>query len=77
MVNVYFQEWAPLYPVLHRPAFLKLYEQYVSDPAAVQDRHSLAQLNLVFSIAASSTGVMSILGRLKMYWLIVAAPRTP
>ncbi|QDS76004.1 hypothetical protein FKW77_004664 [Venturia effusa] len=54
LVNIFFQEWAPLFPILHRPAFLALYEDYVSCPEAIEDKASLAQLNLVFAIAAQS-----------------------
>ncbi|KAL8707422.1 MAG: hypothetical protein Q9220_007541 [cf. Caloplaca sp. 1 TL-2023] len=55
MTNIFFQEWAPLFPVLHRPTFLNLYTHYVADPEAPKDQHSVAQLNLVFGIAALST----------------------
>ncbi|KZF23652.1 hypothetical protein L228DRAFT_267631 [Xylona heveae TC161] len=55
LVNVFFQEWAPLFPVLHRPTFLALYESYVANPDAVLDKHSIAQLHLVFGIAALSS----------------------
>ncbi|KAL8737405.1 MAG: hypothetical protein Q9181_001712 [Wetmoreana brouardii] len=54
MVNIFFQEWAPLFPVLHRPTFLKLYTEYVAEPEGLRDQHSVAQLNLVFGIAALS-----------------------
>ncbi|KIW03447.1 uncharacterized protein PV09_05217 [Verruconis gallopava] len=57
LVNIFFQEWAPLYPILHRPTFLKLYEEYVSSPDSVTDKQHLAQLNLVFAIAAQSSDV--------------------
>ena len=53
-VNVYFQEWAPLFPVIHKPTFLRLYEEFVADPARVKSSHSIAQLYLVFSIAGLS-----------------------
>ncbi|KAL3422500.1 transcriptional activator protein acu-15 [Phlyctema vagabunda] len=53
-VNVFFQEWAPLFPVLHKPTFLRLYEDFVSDPEEVTDHHKLAQLHLVFAIAGLS-----------------------
>ncbi|SMY19854.1 unnamed protein product [Zymoseptoria tritici ST99CH_1A5] len=56
LINIFFQEWAPLYPVLHRPTFLTLYGRYVADCDAVTDRSELAQLNLVFGIAALSSG---------------------
>lgn len=56
LVNIFFQEWAPLFPVLHRPTFLALYEKYVADAEAVTDKTATAQLNLVFGIAALSNG---------------------
>lgn len=54
-VNVYFQEWAPLFPVLHKPTFLRLYEEFVADPEKVRNKHKLAQLYLVFSLAGLSS----------------------
>ncbi|TQN70398.1 Transcriptional activator protein acu-15 [Colletotrichum shisoi] len=51
-VNVYFQEWAPLFPVLHKPTFLHIYEEFVSDPEKVKNSHKIAQLYLVLGIAA-------------------------
>ncbi|KAL8915048.1 MAG: hypothetical protein Q9171_000488 [Xanthocarpia ochracea] len=54
MINIFFQEWAPLFPILHRPTFLNIYTQYVADPEGCKDQHSIAQLNLVFCIAAQS-----------------------
>jgi hypothetical protein len=57
LINIFFQEWAPLFPVLHRPSFLALYEEYVSCPEAMEDKKSLAQLHLVFGIAALSSDV--------------------
>lgn len=55
LINIFFQEWAPLFPVLHRPTFLGLYEEFVSCPEAMEDKRSLAQLNLIFAIAAQSS----------------------
>ena len=57
LINIFFQEWAPLFPVLHRPSFLALYGEYVSCPEAMEDKKSLAQLHLVFGIAALSSDV--------------------
>ena len=57
MINIFFQEWAPLFPTLHRPTFLGLYEQYVASPDTMTDKKSIAQLNLVFGIAALSSDV--------------------
>lgn len=56
LINVYFQEWAPLFPVLHRPTFLGLYEKYVADSDQITDKAEVAQLNLVFGIAELSRG---------------------
>jgi hypothetical protein len=53
-VNVYFQEWAALFPVLHKPTFLRVYEEFVADPEKIKNNHKLAQLYLVFGIAALS-----------------------
>lgn len=54
-VNVYFQEWSPLFPILHRPAFLRVYDEFVSDVDKVKNHHKLAQLYLVFAIAGLSS----------------------
>ncbi|KAI1811573.1 fungal-specific transcription factor domain-containing protein [Poronia punctata] len=54
-VNVYFQEWAPLFPVLHKPTFLQLYGDFAADSDKIKNNHKLAQLYLVFSIAALSS----------------------
>lgn len=59
LVNIFFQEWAPMFPILHRPTFLKLYERYTADSDAVCDKAEIAQLNLVFGIAAISGGARS------------------
>lgn len=53
-VNVFFQEWAPLFPVLHKPTFLRVYEEFVADPEKIKSNHKIAQLYLVFSIASIS-----------------------
>ncbi|KAL5119622.1 DNA-binding transcription factor cat8 [Pleosporales sp. CAS-2024a] len=55
MINIFFQEWAPLFPVLHRPTFLGLYGQYVGSPDTMVENKSVTQLNLVFGIAALSS----------------------
>lgn len=62
MVNIFFQEWAPLFPILHRPTFLTLYEEYTASPESVTDKTSLALLNLVFGLAAISQGVSHAMG---------------
>ena len=58
MINIFFQEWAPLFPVLHRPSFLKLYAEYVVSPDGLDNQPFVAQLNLVFGIAALSNEVL-------------------
>ncbi|KAG5983544.1 hypothetical protein E4U55_007879 [Claviceps digitariae] len=54
-VNVYFQEMAPLFPVLHKPSFLRIYEEFVLDPEKVKCRHKISQLYLIFAIAGISS----------------------
>lgn len=58
LINIFFQEWAPLYPVVHRPTILKAYEQYlgISGPLP-NDSHVMTQLNLIFGVAALSSTV--------------------
>lgn len=53
-VNVYFQEWAPLFPILHKPTFLRIYEDFVADPEKIKNPYKIAQLYLVFSLAGLS-----------------------
>ena len=60
MINIFFQEWAPLFPVLHRPTFLKTYTEFVVNSEGPQDQQSIAQLNLVFGIAALSAEVWAL-----------------
>jgi hypothetical protein len=56
LINIFFQEWAPLYPVVHRPTILKAYEQYLNNTETLQrNPHVMAQLNLIFGIAALSS----------------------
>ncbi|KAF7115888.1 hypothetical protein CNMCM5793_003631 [Aspergillus hiratsukae] len=53
LINIFFQEWAPLYPVVHRPTILKAYEKYTSNSESLQgSTHDMVQLNLIFGIAA-------------------------
>ncbi|KAL3479783.1 fungal-specific transcription factor domain-containing protein [Aspergillus californicus] len=55
LINIFFQEWAPLYPVVHRPTILKAYEQYLSNSESYQgNKHDVVQLNLIFGVAALS-----------------------
>jgi hypothetical protein len=44
-----------LFPVLHKPTFLHIYEEFISDADKMKQKHKLAQLYLVFSISALST----------------------
>ncbi|KAJ2893934.1 putative transcriptional activator protein acu-15 protein [Zalerion maritima] len=69
-VNVYFQEWAPLFPVLHKPTFLRVYEEFVADPEKIKSSHKVAQLYLVFSIAGLSIGTtdMEQLAACEVQW---------
>ena len=58
MISIFFQEWAPLFPVVHKPSVLDLYAEYMAKPEGVKDNHSLAILNLIFGIAALSAEVI-------------------
>lgn len=42
MVNIFFQEWAPIFPVLHRPSFLNVYANYVANHESVKKQHAIA-----------------------------------
>lgn len=56
-INLFFQEWQPLLPVLHRQTFLRLYEQFLAEPGARSlqgNKLAIAQLFLIFEIAAHS-----------------------
>ncbi|KAJ5450619.1 Transcription factorfungi [Penicillium daleae] len=56
LINIFFQEWAPLYPVVHRPTILKAYGEYLNNSDSLKlDVHVMAQLNLIFGIAALSS----------------------
>ena len=47
-----------MYPVVHRPTILKAYEQYLEVSGALSEvSHEMTQLNLIFAIAALSSGV--------------------
>lgn len=57
-LDLFFQEWQPLLPVLHRPSFLRVYEDYIADPEAGQwhsNKEAVAQLFLIFEISALSS----------------------
>ena len=61
-INLFFQEWQPLLPILHRATFLRVYEQYLAGPDAFKwqnNKHAVAQLFLVFEISALSAGHQS------------------
>ncbi|EFW21027.1 hypothetical protein D8B26_002706 [Coccidioides posadasii str. Silveira] len=56
LLNIFFQEWAPLYPVVHRPDILRTYSRYTSNPQSIEnDKYALTQLNLIFGIAVVSS----------------------
>ncbi|PFH55948.1 hypothetical protein XA68_17334 [Ophiocordyceps unilateralis] len=54
-VDVFFREWAPLFPVLDRITFLQTYDEFISQPDRVRCGYQLAQLHLVFAIAELSS----------------------
>ncbi len=57
LVNTFFQEIAPLFPILHRPSFLEIYNEYIVSPSSITDKKSLAQLYFAFAIASLSKHV--------------------
>ena len=57
MINIYFQEWSPLFPVLHRPTTLKQYAEFVVKPDEMEDQDTIVQLYLIFGIASLSAEV--------------------
>lgn len=69
-MNIFFQEWAPLFPILHKPSFLRLYEEFVAQPEEMTDPHKLAQLNLVFGIAGISSNIpeLSAIAACEQQW---------
>ena len=55
--DLFFQEWQPLLPVVHRPSFLRVYEEYLANPESgnwQNNKQAYAQLFLIFEIAALS-----------------------
>jgi hypothetical protein len=56
LVNTFFQEFAPIFPILHRPSFLAVYNEYISN-GTVSDKKALAQLYFAFAIASISKHV--------------------
>lgn len=73
MINIFFQEWAPLFPVLHRPTFLALYDKGASNRAIMEDKYLTAQLSLVFCIAASSDEESESLATCEMFFSLAIA----
>ena len=58
VLDLFFQEWQPLLPILHRPSLLRVYEDYLADPEAGQwhsNKQAIAQLFLIFEISALSS----------------------
>jgi hypothetical protein len=55
LVNIFLQEFGPLFPILHSPTILGLYEEYVGNAGRMKDAKGLAQLNLVFAISGLSS----------------------
>lgn len=81
LINIFFQEWAPLYPVVHRPTILKAYEQYLNKTDSLNDdAHAMAQLNLIFGIAALSSNVSATYDPIRLMMLTLPSrgpTRTP
>lgn len=54
-MNIFCQEWAPLFPILNMVSFRRLYREYIMNPEKMADNDNLTQLHLVFAIAALSS----------------------
>ncbi|MDI1488553.1 MAG: DNA-binding transcription factor cat8 [Ramalina farinacea] len=54
MINIFLQEWSPLFPILNRQETLKEYTEFVADPEGLDDNHTIAKLYLIFCIGAIS-----------------------
>jgi Fungal specific transcription factor domain len=61
LVNTFFQEFAPLFPILHRPSFLGIYNEYIVSPSSITDKNALAMVNFAFAIASLSKHVRSLI----------------
>jgi hypothetical protein len=59
LVNVFLQEFAPVFPILRSSTILALYEDYVGAGQS-KEAKALAQLNLVFAIAGLSSQVSTL-----------------
>ncbi|KAF4962288.1 hypothetical protein FSARC_9619 [Fusarium sarcochroum] len=53
--SIFFQQWAPLFPVLHEPSFRKVMGNFISAPETVTDKHMIAEIYLVVDIANMSS----------------------
>ena len=71
LVNIFFQEWAPLFPVLDKSAYLQLYSKHLADPTSTVGACGIAQLNLVWSLAASSNDLyQSLVLQFESHWML-------
>ncbi|GAO47481.1 hypothetical protein G7K_1687-t1 [Saitoella complicata NRRL Y-17804] len=57
LVQSYFQNWQPLFPLLHKPTFFKTYEALYARGAPCTDPCWLAHLYLVFAISSHDLAV--------------------
>jgi hypothetical protein len=62
MVKTFIAEWLPVFPIIGSVELLKRYTTWLAGDCAADDFKSLALLNLVFSIAATSNEVRLHLG---------------
>lgn len=53
-IAVFFKDWAPLFPVLHKPTYLKMYKDFSAPSKNNEQGYQEALIILVFSIAMLS-----------------------
>lgn len=51
---VFFEQWAPFFPVLHEPTAFGTYREFVNSSGNTKNKHTLAQIYLIFDIAGLS-----------------------
>ncbi|KAI7771132.1 hypothetical protein LZL87_014205 [Fusarium oxysporum] len=51
---VFFEQWAPFFPVLHEPTAFETYREFVNSSGNTKNKHTLAQIYLIVDIAGLS-----------------------
>ncbi|EXA30573.1 hypothetical protein FOVG_18060 [Fusarium oxysporum f. sp. pisi HDV247] len=51
---IFFEQWAPFFPVLHEPTAFGTYREFVNGSGNTKNKHTLAQIYLIVDIAGQS-----------------------